>query len=399
MSHHHSESTPTPAIRRVIPFVELGRDNRLLALSFFLWGASEGLWFYIYPLYIKSLGADPEEIGFVISVAMMGMAVTFIPAGLLADRYSRKKIMLVGYLLGLFSIILVAMAPDWRALLPGFLLYYMSAFIGPALDSYIAHASEGQDLNRAFTMMTAAYSAGIIFSPALGGWLGQRVGMRNVFLLSAALITLSTLVILPLKEQPPSHRSAALGIRPLLRQRPFWGLSLMVAFIYLVIYLGWPLTPNFLQEVRGLELSLIGTLATAQSLGAVFLAILLGRLSRGAWGVVVAALLIWASYGLLLLFPFPLAIACAYFLRGSFSALASLSSAQVGKILESPSMGLGFGLFATLRSLALVPGPYIAGYLYAIRPDLPFLVSIASVPAVILLTTIALKRSLMGRHR
>jgi len=391
--HHRPESAPTPAIWRFTPFAELSRDNRLIALSMFLWGASEGLWFYIYPLYIKSLGADPEEIGFVISVAMMGMAATFIPAGLLADRYSRKKIMLAGYLLGLFSIILVAIAPDWRGLLPGFLLYYMSAFIGPAENSYIANASEGQDLNRAFTMMTAAYSAGFIFSPALGGWLGEGVGMRNVFLLSASLILLSTLAILPIKEQPISYRSAALGIKPLLRHRLFWGLSLVVAFFYLVIYLGWPLTPNFLEEVRGLDLSLIGTLATAQSLGAVFLAMMLGRLSRGEWGMVAAALLIWASYGILLLFPFPFAVACAYFLRGSFSALASLSSAQVGKILESPSMGLGFGLFATLRSLALVPGPYIAGYLYAIRPDLPFFASIASIPAVVLLTTMVLRKS------
>jgi len=394
MPHHRPESAPTSAISRFAPFAELSRDNRLIALSWFFWGVSEGLWFYVYPLYIKSLGADPEEIGFVISVAMMGMAVTFIPAGLLADRYSRKKIILVGCLLSLLSMILVAVAPDWRGLLPGFLLYYMSAFIVPAMNSYIASASEGQDLNRVFTMMTAAYSAGIIFSPALGGWLGERGGMRNVFLLSASLIALSTLAILPLKEQPTSYQPVALRIKPLLRHGPFWRLCFMVASIYLVIYLGWPLTPNFLEEVRGLDLSLIGTLATAQSLGAVCLAIFLGRVSRGGWGMIAAALLIWASYGLLLLFPFSFAIACAYFLRGSFSALASLSSAQVGKILESPSMGLGFGLFATLRSLALVPGPYIAGYLYALRPDLPFLASIVSIPAAIVLTTIAMRRSL-----
>jgi len=392
MPHHRPESASPPAIWRFAPFAELSRDNRLIALSWFLWGVSEGLWFYVYPLYIKSLGANPEEIGFVISVAMMGMAATFIPAGLLADRYSRKKIMLAGCLLGLFSMILVALAPDWRALLPGFLLYYMSAFIVPAMNSYITNASEGQDLNRVFTMMTAAYSTGIIFSPALGGWLGERVGMRNVFLLSASLFALSTLAILPLKEQPTSHQSAALRIRPLLRHRLFWRLSLGVAFIYLVTNLGWPLTPNFLQEVRGLDLPSIGRLATAQSLGAIFLAILLGRVSRGGWGMIAAALLIWASYGLLLLFPLPFAIAGACFLRGSFSALASLSSAQVGKILESPSMGLGFGLFATLRSLALVPGPSIAGYLYTMRPALPFLASLFLMPLSMLLALTLLRR-------
>ncbi len=30
--------------------VTLGRDNRLILISLFLWGSGEGLWIYIQPL-------------------------------------------------------------------------------------------------------------------------------------------------------------------------------------------------------------------------------------------------------------------------------------------------------------------------------------------------------------
>ena len=43
--------------------VALGRDNRLILTSLFLWGSGEGLWIYIQPLYTKRLGASPVQIG------------------------------------------------------------------------------------------------------------------------------------------------------------------------------------------------------------------------------------------------------------------------------------------------------------------------------------------------
>ncbi len=393
-----NESSPALVKGGFGPWAELGPDNRLIALSMFLWGTAEGLWLYIYPLYVKSLGATPQEIGFVISISLIGMSLPFIPAGLLADWYSRKKIILSGYFLAILGMILIALAPDWRALVPGFLLYYLSSFGLPAMNSYMVHASEGRDLNRVFTLVYASYTAGIIFSPALGGWLGERFGMRLDFFISECLIILATLALLPLREQPAAGRAKTQNLRPLLSHRPFWSFSLATAFIFLVAHVGWPLVPNFLQEVRGLDLSLIGALATAQSLGATVLAVLLGRISRGAGGLVASQLLLGLSSALLLGWPSPWAVAGAFFLRGSIYAVGSLSSAQVGKALDSRSMGLGFGVFATLRSLAMVPGPYITGYLYAMRPSLPFLLSLAFLPLSILLTIVTF-RGLNGLDR
>ena len=67
-------------------FLGLSRDNFLVVLSMVFWGAGEGLWFYVQPLYIKSLGADSMEIGFVMSLAPVLMDLILVPSGILAGR-------------------------------------------------------------------------------------------------------------------------------------------------------------------------------------------------------------------------------------------------------------------------------------------------------------------------
>ncbi len=386
MSHHRPESAPPPATWRFAPFAELSRDNRLIVISNFLWGSSEGLWIYIYPLYIKSLGADPAQIGLVISLALAAMSITFLPAGLLADRCSRRKIILSSYLLGGGGMVLIAMAQDWRQIIPGLLLYYASAFCLPAVNSYIAHASQGQDLNRTYTVIQSAYSAGLILSPSVGGWVGEKSGMRFVFWLSLVLICLAGMVILRIAEQPVAPRERGWGLGPLASNRRFLLLTILVGFLFFAFYIGWPLTPNYLEEIRGFPLSAIGSLATAQSLGGVVLALWLGRLARAHWGLIIAQFLVLVSYLLFLGLPFPLLVGLAYFLRGGFMAIASLSSAQVGKVVEGGSMGLAFGLFITVRNLVTVPVPYLTGYLYTLQPEFPFIASALLAPLCILLT-------------
>ena len=54
-----------------VPFAGLTRDNRLLLFALFTWGAGEGLFTYIQPLYLRQLGAEPVEL----SAVMAGVAV------------------------------------------------------------------------------------------------------------------------------------------------------------------------------------------------------------------------------------------------------------------------------------------------------------------------------------
>lgn len=360
----------------------LSRDNFLIALSMFLWGSGEGLWFYIQPLYVKSLGADALQIGLVLSIAPVAMLLTFIPGGILADRYSRKKIMVAGYMTGSVAIVLLAVAQDWRQSIVGFLLYYGSAACLPAVYAYMAHASQVQDLNRTFSVVYAANALGLTVFPSVGGWLAGAAGYRAVFGFSALLLALSTVITTQVREQPVAPSPSGLGFREVLSNSRLLLTSALFVPVFLALYLGQPFAPNYLQEVVGIELLWIGFLGSVHALGATALSLWLGRLFTGAWGFITGQGLVFLSLLVFLRFQAIPLLMLSFFLRGAFNACRSLAMAQTGRALSSGSAGLAFGIFSTAYNLSTVLAPYLAGWLYTCRPDLPFLVSAAVIPVM-----------------
>jgi MFS family permease len=365
----------------------MNRNLRLVSLALLFWGLGEGLFLFIQPLYIERLGANPVQIGSVLSLAAIFTTCTYIPAGALSDRYNRKLNMVGGFVLGAIAALLMALARDWRQLIPGLVLYGLSAYCIPAINNYVAHASEGQDLNRIFTRVFASYSLGLTVSPALGGWLGDLIGIRMLYLIATCSFTLATSTVLLVANQPLSAPSSRGSPRELLSNREFLGLSALFMFLFLALYIGVPLIPNYLSQVLDLNLSWIGLLGSVYSLGAVVLSLWLGRL-RGhrALGLILGQGMVFFSFLLLWRTEAIPLLALAFFLRGAFSACSSLASAQMGTVLDEGAMGLGFGVLSTVTSGALILAPYLAGWLYTARPDLPFLASLALIPLAMGLT-------------
>lgn len=100
----------------------------------------------------------------------------------------------------------------------------------------------------------------MIIGPLTGGWLGDHFGIRIIYLVAAGLFILSTVLVTRIQAQPRDVQSADAPPPGLLKNRRylgFLGLAFGVAF---ATYLAQPLTPNFLQNERGLSLSQIGLL-------------------------------------------------------------------------------------------------------------------------------------------
>ena len=180
----------------------LDRDNFLILVSMLLWGPGEGLWFYVQPLYVKSLGANSLEIGFVLSLAPVLMVLILVPAGILADRYGRKRIIVGGSVMGTVAALLLAASRDWRQSIVGLALYWGSTACLPAVHAYVAHASDRKDLNRNFSLMYAAFAVGLIVFPTVGGFLAEQAGFPMVFLVAAIFFAISTLAVVAIREQP-----------------------------------------------------------------------------------------------------------------------------------------------------------------------------------------------------
>ncbi|MBU0490699.1 MAG: MFS transporter [Chloroflexi bacterium] len=365
----------------------LGRDNTLVWWSLLLWGLGGGLYVYINPLYIKSLGASPTDIGLALSIANAAMMLTYLPAGFLSDRTSRRKNLVVGWVMGVVGTLLVAVAPDWRWLIPGLVISYMSGFVMPALQSYVLAAGRTGDAKRTYTLVMAAYSIGTVPSPLIGGWIGQMWGLRAVYLVATVLYALSTVVMFLIAEQPVPAPSRTGNYRTVLRNRRFMVLCLVFTAILSVFYLGVSFAPNYLEEVVGLKIESIGALGVAAALGSSVLAIVLSsaRIPRRL-GVLLSQGSILTSFLLLLYAPALPFLALAFFLRGGYSSGGSLLTTWLGETLDPETMGRGFGIYNTIYSVGLTVVPYVAGWLYAGQPALPFLLAAALlVPTMLLI--------------
>jgi MFS family permease len=364
----------------------LSRDNKLMMLSLFWAGIADGLIMYIQPLYIQWLGANPLEIGGVMSIAMFAVCFTFIPVGRLVDKMNRKALVIPGWAMAFVAVLMMAYAPDWRWMLPSLLIYQLASYNWPAIQAYIADASDRSNLADTFIIVWAGYSFGSVFSPLASGFMVEWLGFRTVYLISAFFTLISTIILFFLHNQYGKPVVSPVPMKKLFAGRSLIALLGIYFVSVLTMYAGQPLAPNFIQQQYHIPLSEIGLFGTLNSLGAVVISVLLTRGRRSEQWLQVANQLFMAfSYGIMLLTGHPVGLMAAFFFRGSFQAFKSIGGAHITRKLGSEAFGLGLGLYNTFIGLAIALAPLLAGWFYSMRPEWSVLIPLCALPIAILM--------------
>ncbi len=353
------------------------RDNRLLSLCFLLWGLGEGLFLYIEPLYLRELGADPLATGTALSVAALAMAATHLPAGYLADRLGRRPLIISGLALGAAATLVMYLTRELWGFVAALAAYSFTGFVIAPINAYVAEARGAQSVQRALSLVYAGFWAGTIFSPALSGWIGQTWGLRTVFLIAFGLFVAATGLSLLLRPQavvPPAAQAGRYAA--LFRNRPFLGYLALACFALAAMQIGLPFMPSFAQEVRGVDVGVVGAMGTVASLATVIGNTVLGHRSpRGAM-LLALGMLMLGLLALLGVSAWP-GLALAYAMRAGWSLAHTMTTAQAGRLVGAAEAGLAYGLVETVAGAAMIIGPLAAGALYALAPALPFQVSLA----------------------
>lgn len=353
------------------------RDLKLMMTSMFLWGVGEGMFIYLYPLYLAQLGADSVAIGSIMSLAAVVLAVVHIPAGWLADRVGRKEVLVAGWGTGCLAALAMFLAPNLQWFAAGLVFYMCTAFVMSPVSAYVTEARGSLSVTRALTLTVAGYAAGMLFSPALGGEIARRLGLRAVFGASLVVLAASTVVLLTMHRQAPSRPQAGVNrYRTLLTNPRFVGLLVLAFGAAVAFQVGYPLAPNFLADVRGYDAGLVGLLGSFNSLGITVLNAAAGHRSpRTAY--LLAQALMALSLVVLLSTGGLVWVALAYFCRGSWAMARMMTNAQVGHVVDKPELGLAYGIVESVVALSMIFGPLAAGLLYARTPSLPFQASLA----------------------
>jgi len=116
-------------------------------------GFANGVWSVVRQLYLISLGFDGDALGSIFMVYPIGAVLTTIPAGILADRYGKKRIVVPGYILLALTMILFLTAKRiWMFSFIFFLIGLadgMFVVLGPLYSSLF----DKEDLDKAFGLI------------------------------------------------------------------------------------------------------------------------------------------------------------------------------------------------------------------------------------------------------
>lgn len=208
----------------------------------------------LLPLFGSAFALTPAQASGVLSVTAGAMALGLIPAGLLAQRFGPKTVMVAAVALGALCSLLCAVAPNYPLLLALRALQGLALAGLPAVSSaYLAEELDSAALGQAIGLAIAGNAAGGMTSRLVCGVLADLGSWRVVFAGLGALGALAAFEFW--RTLPPSrrHRPRRLDARgcaadlasvwrePGLLPLFALGLLLMGSFVSLYNYLGFRL--------------------------------------------------------------------------------------------------------------------------------------------------------------
>ena len=364
----------------------MNRNLLFVALALLLWGFGEGMFFNFVPIYLDTQFVLSEyEIGLVLGAFGFSMAITHIPAGRLADRIGRRPLLILAWILGLMSTLIMGIALGLPLFLIGLFGYGLTAFVASPLSSYVTAARGNWPIGTVLSLTTATFGMGMALGPVTGGWIGDNYGLRMSFFVAAAMFVLSNIFIIFIEKQPIDHHDPESPPPNLMSNQRFMIMMGVLAFAIFSMYLAQPLTPNFLEGVRGLSLSETGIIFTAGALGNSLLAILLSRVHPRRGFLIAQALVIlfaffiWKGSSLLI-------YALGYFLLGGFRAGRPMAMAQARELVHDSQMGVSYGIMETISSVIFVLTPPLAGILFERDPMIVYPLSIGLIAVSIIVS-------------
>ncbi|MEU7980982.1 MFS transporter [Micromonospora sp. NPDC049081] len=163
------------------------------------------------PALTASLAPTAEQVLWIGDVYSLTLAGLLVLMGNLADRFGRKRVLLVGSVAFGAASLLAAFAPSAPALIGARLLLGVAgATLMPSTLSLIRNIfPDSGERTRAIAIWSTAFGAGSAVGPLVGGFLLEHFWWGSVFLINVpvmVLVVVSGLLLLPESRDPRPGR-------------------------------------------------------------------------------------------------------------------------------------------------------------------------------------------------
>jgi MFS family permease len=358
-------------LKSIVPD-KLSLPAKLYLMGMIFNGLGNGVVNVVLQLYLLSLGFNSEAIGSIIMMNAIGAALLTIPAGILADRYGKKRIVLFGFSLWWLSAILALTTRSIEVFRLAFLVIGVSNAISAVWTPIYSSFFEKRDMDRAFGLLGFLN----IVSMSLGSLLGfippMLVANYNFTLQSAYWIVLTLGVGISFLQTPFLLWSMR-GVVDLKREEGFTftlkSKSVIAKFSFFTILgsLGFgiffSLFPYYANRKFGVESDALGFLFVISNLVSAGANVLAARVSKrfGTIKVTVVAISLCVPFYLLIpLAPSFTWLSLLYITRAGFRAMSNpLETSLFMKLVQGEEKAKA----NSIRTMAMQGGSVVAPWL------------------------------------
>jgi MFS family permease len=334
-----------------------------------MWTFGLGVYNYVWSLYLTQLNANPQQVGLVSSIGFFAAAISMIPGAILANKYDNKTLLIIGWAMSIPVPVLFYFSRTWSDVIPGLILFQLSAFNLPAMNAFIGALGDQRRMSSAFGAVYSAVPLGLVLSPAVGSLLLNWLSIRDLFWVSLVLWTASTVILLPLKRQPPREVDSKAPLLELPKSPQELTILVFLFGAAVAISITSPsFLPLFLKDQFHLSDAQVQLFGSIQSLGSATFAILLGRwaATRSPGSTMAKEILLVAGGALgIILAGSPLLAVPVVFLLGGARAPSYVSYSLLSNMRQGRSRAGQWGFYLTFEQLGFVAGSFIGGYMYA----------------------------------
>jgi DHA2 family multidrug resistance protein-like MFS transporter len=258
------------------------------------------------PTLAGALHASEADLQWFVAAYSLALAAMLLPAGLLGDRYGRKKMLLVALALFGIASLGAAYAPTSVVFIAArAVLGLASAFLITLSMSVLPVLFTDEERPRAVGIWAAANFLALPIGPILGGWMLNHFWWGSVFLINVPVVVLAVVAVALLL--PESRSAQRPGLDPAGVLTSSVGLAVLIYGVIEAGQKGWGDAVALVSMAAGVLL-LVGFVLWERRLsgrpdGQPLVDLALFRSASFTWGTILAALGVFAMFGVLFTAP------------------------------------------------------------------------------------------------